>query len=293
MLMTERCRFSCMELQYVLWAEEVEPFLARLRPPGLRATLRSDRWWISTVYLDRPDRSLSTGALACPEVRTELRLREYFTPEGEAVSPFVWVESKGQTGRSSCLTRFQLHRRLIPRFLGGDLDDEEILEGQPRFIERDRVLPAIRAVRDVSGSGSLVAAGAVSSLRLALEGGNPQARITLDRDMAYHLGPLPLSGKEPSLKRDRLGLPALEEPSGVVEIKYRGFRRPTWCEQRLDPAAGPMEYSKFQILSALGQSDRQASRSLLRRPSSILYFGFSTARSMRRSGTSQINATST
>ena len=252
--MTERCSLSCVETKFLLRPEEVRPFLTGIDGFLADASVRRDEWRIATVYLDRADGFLTRSALACPELHVELRLREFFTPDGGAISPFLWVESKVQDRTLSSVNRFQLHRTLIPRFLRGDLGEGEITECQERFVEPDRVIRAARAVREVAGSRRLRPIGAVSYLRSTFEGGSPLARLTLDRNIAYYLEPRPFEGAEASLAWDRLGPVALEERACVVEVKHRRSRAPDWTHGRADPP-GPVEYSKFVTLSALAQSE--------------------------------------
>lgn len=255
MLMTERFGLRCVELRYLLWAEEI-PGLVR----DLDALpLHQDHWRITTVYLDRRDGLFARGALACPDAHVELRLREYFTPDGDSISPRVWIECKEQNGPAGRLNRFPLHRRLVPAFLKGRLDESEILDCQERFLEPDRVRRAVRAVRAVAGPGPLECAGAVSYRRRAVEGGSPLARLTLDQDITYHLGPASLDESRFSMEPGRMGPCILAESAAVVEVKFRGAAPPAWCGRTL-PSAGPVHYSKFLILSALAQSDRMLQR---------------------------------
>jgi len=250
MLMTERFGLFCVELKYLLGSDEINPFLDSLGPALHDPAIRRDEWRITTVYLDREDRSFAKAGLSRPGRRTGIRLREFFRPDGAALSPFVWVESKQRNGKSARVRRFQLHRRLVRRFLRGDLEEEQILVCQERFVERDRVREAAREVRSVTGPGPFVIAGATTCLRTALEGGSPVARLTLDREIRYHLEPMGMGGTDPSLEPGRLGRAALVERAGIVEMKYRGGRRPSWCDLRLGHE-GPGNYSKYLILSAL------------------------------------------
>jgi len=250
MLMTERFQLSCVELKYLLGCDEIDPFLATLGSTSRDPAIRRDEWRITTVYLDREDRFFAQTALRRPERRTEIRLREFFRPQGHPLSPFVWVESKQRNGRTARVRRFQIHRRLVGRLLRGDLGEDQILDCQERFVEPDRVRQAVREVRSVAGPGPLVISGATTCLRTALEGGSPVARLTLDREIRYHLEPAGLAGPDPTLEPASLGQPALEERAGIVEMKYRGGRRPAWCDHRLG-LEGPRNYSKFLILSAL------------------------------------------
>jgi hypothetical protein len=94
----------------------------------------------------------------------------------------------------------------------------------------------------------------VSYVRSTFEGGSPLVRLTLDRDICYHLDPRPIEGSEASLASARLGPVALEEPACVVEVKHRRSQAPDWTHGRTDPP-GPVEYSKFVTLSALAQSE--------------------------------------
>lgn len=255
MLMSERCSLSCVETKFLLWPGEVRPFLEGIDGFLSDKSVRRDEWRVSTVYLDRPDGFLARSALACPELHVELRLREFFTPGGTAISPFVWIESKVQDRTLSSVNRFQLARDLVPRFLRGELGEDDIVACQERYVEPDRVVRAAKAVREVAGSRRLRPAGAVTYLRSTFEGGSPLARLTLDRDISHHLDPRPIEGGEASLSGSRLGPAALEETACVVEMKHRRSRPPDWTQGRADPP-GPVEYSKFVVLSTLLQAQR-------------------------------------
>ncbi len=250
MLMTERFGLFCVELKYLLGSDEINPFLDSLGQALHDPSIRRDEWRITTVYLDRKDRSFARAGLSRPDRRTEIRLREFFRPEGATLSPLVWVETKQRNGRSARIRRFQLHRRLVRSLLRGNLGEGEILDCQERFVERDRAREAVREVRSVAGPGPFMITGATTCLRTALEGGSPVARLTLDREIRYHLDPARVGGPESSLEPGSLGRPALVERAGIVEMKYRGGRRPSWCDRRLG-LQGPRNYSKYLILSAL------------------------------------------
>lgn len=252
MLMAERCRMSCVERKYLLWPEETRPFVEALEPLRADDSLRRDEWRMTTAYLDRADGSFARDALACPDLHPQLRLREYFRPDGASISPYVWVECKERDGGVSLVNRFQLRRELVSRFLDGDLEPSEILACQERFVEPRLVLRAIRVVRDVAGPQGLQIAGAVAYTRSTIEGGSPLARLTIDRDISYHLA-LPSA----SLRHEQLGPAALAETACIVEVKQRGPRRPSWCERLLGDLS-PAEYSKYLILSALALSQRMA-----------------------------------
>lgn len=216
-----------VELKYLLWPDEADAVLARLQEATAR--FPSTDGLIRTVYLDRPDGRLTRTAGERRNVK--LRIRDYFTPEGGSASPSLWVDVKERDGRHSSKQRFRLDRRLLGAFLEGDLD-----EGAVDDVE------AFRRVREVAG-GPLVPVGAVGYRRLAVEGGDPVARVTFDREISYHVGPLDL--RLVGGTWDGLGTPALEERASILELKYGGGA--TWFE----PDADPVEYSKFNVLSAL------------------------------------------
>lgn len=262
MLMTERFELSCVEEKYLLRPDERASFLAGV---GAEPSMRRDDWRVTTVYLDREDGVLARSALACPDLHAEVRLREFFTPAGDVLSPCLWVESKEREGRASWVSRFQLHRRLVGAFLAGTLREDDLLGCQERFVESDRVLRAARAVRKVAGPAPLAVSGSVSYLRTTLEGGWPEVRVTLDHEISYHLRPISVDGARTSLRRRALGPPALEEADSVVELKYRRARAPRWCGTRLS-VAEPVDYSKFRVVSALALSEKMAGRSVLPEP---------------------------
>lgn len=250
-----QCR---IELKYLLWDDEVDALRAALRPLPSDPRFRRDEGRIATVYVDRADGFLARQAVDSPGWNLKLRLREYFTPEGLPSSPFLWVEIKERAGTTSWKSRFQLHKRLVSRFLRGELDEGLVLTCQGAGVPAGKVLGAISRIRDFASGGELVPVGAVTYRRLAIEGGDPLARLSLDEDIAYHLGPLPLDDSNPMLPPGALGPAALEERAAVAELKYRGRSIPGWCAPGLADARAS-EYSKFQILSALALSEQVVS----------------------------------
>lgn len=226
-----------VELKYLLWPGETEAVLSRLRAARSDPRFRSTDGLVRTVYLDRPDGRLTRAACERPLRNVKLRIRDYFTPDGGSASPTLWVDVKERDGRLSTKSRFRLDRRLLARFLDGRLDDDDVPEDG---------LEAFRRVRDVAGAGPLVPIGAVGYRRLAVEGGDPVARVTFDREVSYHAGPLDLELVGGAW--DGLGPPALGERVSILELKYGGGT--PWFV----PDVEPVEYSKFNVLSALVHS---------------------------------------
>lgn len=233
------------ELKYILAVEDAEEILRRV-PPGERRDAR-----VTTVYFDRPDGALAREALASPQANLKIRLREYLTPVGEACSPFIWIEVKRREGRTSTKRRFELHKRLVSSFLRGRISEGAILTCQGPFTESDDAVEALEQIREVAG-GTLVPLGVVSYRRTALQA--QQARLTVDRDISYHLGPQHLYEAHPSLGLPALGGSAWDEPRAVVEIKFKGAEPPRWC---LAALAGfqAQDYSKFVVLARLAFSE--------------------------------------
>lgn len=189
-----------MELKYLLSPDETDRVVARLRASGFPAT----DGLIRTTYLDRPDGRLSRQAGEPRNVK--LRIREY----GPAPR-WLWVDVKERDGQVSSKCRFRLDPRLLDRFLDGDeVDDSQ----------------AFRRARQVAG-GPLVPVGSVTYRRLAVEGGDPLARVTIDREIVYVVGETPV----------------LEERASILELKYGGGA--CWFQ----PEAEPVEYSKFKVLT--------------------------------------------
>lgn len=254
MIMTQRLIQCRVELKYLLWNHDVVRFLSSLGGALADPSFRRDHGRITTVYFDRDDGLLTRNVLASPERNLKLRLREYFSPAGISSSPLVWIEIKERDGITSRKSRFQLHKRLVRRFVEGTLRETDVLGCQGPRAERGRTVQAVRRARELADGSPLVPVGAVSYRRLALEGGEPGARLTLDQDVTYHRGPFDLYESVASLERDVLGPPAIQEPSAIVELKFRGTRPPGWCERGLAEAR-PVEYSKFQVLSAIALSE--------------------------------------
>lgn len=231
------------ELKFILPGEETDAIIARVTPSGAQTGR------ITTVYFDRPDGLLARGALRFPEANLKIRLREYLTGDGRPCSPFVWIEIKEREGRISLKSRFQLHKRLVASFLRDEVELGIILTCQGPSVEPQEAIDAVNRIREVAG-GPLVPAGAVSYRRTALQSSAPQARLTIDRDIAYHLATPDLYQRHPVLDRAALGPVAWREPSGIVELKFRGSEPPRWCAAPLR-GAEPQEYSKFLVLARL------------------------------------------
>jgi hypothetical protein len=239
-----------VEEKYVLLGGEVDDLRSRLEGPLGHPAFRKEEGWIATVYLDRPDGALGRAALSSPWENLKLRLRAYFTPQGTGLSPLVWIEIKERRGPETRKCRFQIHRRWLVPFLEGGLDLGEILSCGTRPGDPGTLVEAAGRLREVA-SGPLVAMGAVRYRRLALEGGSPRARLTIDQEVRYHLGP------DTELRLEAPGPAALEEEGAVVEVKYQGARPPAWCERGVEPFS-PVAYSKFAVLSALAISEAVA-----------------------------------
>jgi hypothetical protein len=242
------------EWKYVLTPEAAEQVMEASKGRFLR---RQDGW-VTTVYFDRPDLELTRRALQSPLKNQKIRLREYFTPDDEPLSPFVWIEIKERERLSSRKRRFQLHKRLVPGFLSGDLDFSVILtcqSGSPA-----PALEAFRAVRELA-EGPLIPLGAVRYRRRSLEGGVPEARLTLDRQISFYRGPIDLYVGARALDAGSVGKPLWGEPVAVVEVKTREAEPPTWCAAALRGVL-PEAYSKFGVLAQLRAAEAEALRSM-------------------------------
>jgi hypothetical protein len=98
------------------------------------------------------------------------------------------------------------------------------------------------------------AVGAARYRRVAVEGGTPRARMTLDEEISYHLGPLGLYEAHEALDSEALGPPAIQEAGSVGELKFAGSQAPSWCE-RAFAGLSPAEYSKFLVISTLAHPE--------------------------------------
>jgi hypothetical protein len=237
-----------VELKFALLDGEDGDLLARLRSPLSDPGFRKEDGWIQTIYLDRPDGSLARATFRRPTESLKLRIREYFTPGGAPVSPFPYVEIKERAGHASRKTRFPIHRHQVPLLLRGDGTLDGALGRHPAF-ERLKEIAA----------GPLVPMGAARYRRLAVEGGAPRARLTLDREIRFHAAPLGLYETTGTLDPEELGPPALLEPAAIAEIKYAAPRPPRWCTRAIRDLP-PADYSKFLVLASLALSDSVARR---------------------------------
>jgi hypothetical protein len=234
-------------------AAELRKRISAARPG--RGARRIDGW-VTTAYFDLADRRLARAALERPEANLKLRLREYFTEDAVPCSPFVWFEIKEREGGVTRKSRFQLHRRMIRRFLDGDRDLAEILSCQEKGTPLEDVVSAVQRIDDLARS-PLLAVGAVRYRRTSVQGGDPAARVTLDEKISYHLGLPALSEGRRALDRACLGPAAWEEGAAIVEVKHSGDAPPAWCDGIVG-AAAPAEYSKFLVLARLSLAEVSA-----------------------------------
>jgi hypothetical protein len=163
--------------------------------------------WITSTYLDRPDRGLSAAVRSSPTVNIKIRLRDY------GHSDALWLELKRRAGAASEKVRVRLARRALDRFLaGGDVSAE---------------LDSVEGYREIRGylPGPARPVGSVRFFRRSLESVEPRVRVTLDRDITYHRA----GDLDHSLGREELG---------TLEIKY-GTLQPLWLPaitRRLTPS---------------------------------------------------------
>ena len=163
--------------------------------------------WVTTVYLDRPDRGLSQAARTSPSLNVKVRLRDYGDPDS------IWLELKRRAYAASEKVRVRLSRRSLGSFLDG------------RDVSGDVGDPA--AYRDIRAflPGLAEPVGAVRFFRRSFESREPRVRATIDRDVSYHLVTF-VSGEEPFDARN-LGLPIARDEGATMEVKY-GTLAPLW-----------------------------------------------------------------
>jgi len=231
-----------VELKYRASSAAAEALVASLESAG--PEFRRQTSWITTIYLDLPDRRLLRAARPGSRTAVKLRLRTYFDAGGEECSPLVWMELKEREGDGSRKWRFPLPAGRVPEFLQGTLDPSEILDGP--HPDPDAVLETVRRIRALA-PGPLSPVGAVRYRRFSLQGGDPCARITVDRHIAYHVG-------APVTHPTALGAPEVCEDGAVVEVKHAPGPRPPWCDRLLGRRT-PVEYSKFGRIARLLSSE--------------------------------------
>lgn len=244
------------EIKHVFPAGKGEELRTRLRALRPGAGERRTGGWVSTVYFDLPDRRYSREALARPESNLKIRLREYFTDDPSPCAPFVWLEIKERDGAASRKSRFQIHKRMVGGFLEGELDLAAILTCQDAAADLDRVVEAVQRLHELAVS-PLAPVGAVRYRRCSLQGGDPCARLTLDREISFHPAPTGLYEAHGALDGGALGPPIWVDGAAVVEVKHHGAAPPAWCRAYVG-AEPPVEYSKFLLLARLAAAEAQA-----------------------------------
>jgi hypothetical protein len=159
-----------VELKYLLPPHEAEPILSEVCRSLAAPGCRTEESRITTIYFDRPDGALAARALSgCPR-SVKVRLRRYAPPDGGPPSRLVFVEVKERDGSVSRKARFPLHGDEVAPFFRGDL--------------RAGPLEGMERVRRIARDGLLVPVGAACYRRTAVEGGRPQARLTIDRELS-------------------------------------------------------------------------------------------------------------
>lgn len=238
-----------VELKHVFPAGKGEELRARMRALRPAFAARRVGGWVTTVYFDLPDRRFTRAALECPETNLKIRLREYFSDDDLPCSPFVWLEIKERDGSRSNKSRFQLHKRMVGGFLEGELDLAAVLTCQEGAPDLAKVMESVQRLHDLA-RGTLAPVGAVRYQRCSLQGGDPAARLTLDRGIAYHVGPVSLYDAHDALDAASLGAPSWSDGAAVVEVKHGGEAPPAWCRSFVgeQPAS---DYSKFVQLARL------------------------------------------
>lgn len=215
-----------VEIKHLLPAAAAERARARLLACSPGGDVRRQTGWVSTTYLDLPDRRLARTAVDRPGDNVKLRLREYV----DAASPFVWVEVKAREGPVTRKSRFPLLRGRLGRLLDGRLTAAELTSAE----EPREAVETLRRIREIA-RGPLTVVGVVRCLRTSLQAGT--GRVTLDERIAY-----------------RAGAAAREEASAVLEVKHLAEPMPAWCRGLLG-GAEPAEYSKFRTLARLALAE--------------------------------------
>lgn len=242
-----------VELKYVFPAGKAEELRAALRAARPGVVGRRPGGWVTTVYFDLPDRRFTRAALERPDASLKVRLREYFSEDDIPCSPFVWLEIKERDGARSSKHRFQLHKRMVSDFLRGELDLAAALTCQEGAPDLSRVVESIHKLRSLARE-TLAPVGAVRYLRGSLQGGEPPARLTLDRHIRYFVGPLGLYDVHDALDGDALGAPTWTDEAAVLEVKHGGEAPPAWCRS-VSGEQAPSEYSKFARLARLSLAE--------------------------------------
>lgn len=195
-----------VETKYRVSATTAEEMIGSLPTEGLERRTE----WVRTTYLDLPDRRLVRAAVRDPRAAVKVRIREYVGDET------VWVELKRRDADWSQKRRFRIHRDRIDSFLDGTLQG----------LESEEDVETLRRIR-AAAPGPLSVVGEVRYLRVSIQGGEPRARVTIDRRVTYGVG-----GRE------------VLEDGAIVEVKHASDLLPEWCEAVVGRRA-PVEYSKF------------------------------------------------
>jgi hypothetical protein len=180
-------KFALGDLEAEKMAEELAAHLEPVRQA-----------WVTTVYLDRPDRGLSKAARSSPSLNVKVRLRDYGEPDA------LWLELKRRAYAASEKVRVRLPRRALGAFL----------DGRDVAVDDPAVLREIRACLPARAEP----VGAVHFFRRSLETREPRVRVTIDRDISYHLA---------TLETGSLGLPIARDEDATMEVKY-GTKSPLW-----------------------------------------------------------------
>jgi hypothetical protein len=223
------------EVKYLIDAEAGARVLSKLQeriPPKLVNGAPSS--YRVSVYLDTADREFSKTELEADQLRTKMRVRDYYLLSDDSspvFGPSCFVEVKIRFGQMVEKSRFEVAREAVPA----------TLTRGPELSSDPAVRPVHQAFEATRQGKPLDPLFVVHYRRYTLQD-ETRVRITFDDMVSYHVARREMLDTSTCTRRD-LPPPLLVEPHWIVEVKSLGAA-PAWVEEILD-VNRQSGYSKF------------------------------------------------
>ncbi|MBI3076041.1 MAG: polyphosphate polymerase domain-containing protein [Deltaproteobacteria bacterium] len=201
---------------------------------------------VCSLYLDTPDHRLLAEARRSREDHLKVRLREYSYQNGSLHgSRYCFVELKARRGMTRDKIRFGLPKRDVAAFLAGEELSAAVAAADPQGAEES--LRHYERIRQLVIDLGLRASLLVAYRRVAYESPEAGLRLSLDREVSYHLVTPRLEAHLADLWVMGLDRPVGKTPAAILEVKHRG-PLPVWFERltQKQPGVEGGEFSKYE-----------------------------------------------
>ena len=200
----------------------------------------SDASGIASLYLDRPDGTLTARAIRSPHDCMKVRVRAYFTADGR-LGDLVFEIKRHRRGATR-KWRVRADREALAEICAGRLDEVRPEDRGP--------------LRRLLQGGALQPVVAVSYSRRVYQA-DEDLRVTFDRDVSWHAPPAALEEALALLAGGALPAPHGRLGQVVVELKQVSGPTPMSLAGALSGEARARSFSKF-VAALRSGADRTA-----------------------------------